>query len=156
VVVQIQVISRQTSSDLARTFMERAAELRSKVAERIAADIVDFSPVDTGTYVMAHVASTGPSSAKPNRTSADKTRGRDPQQFKNLALGNLRRSVSKEAILQSSEIYFSNRAEHAERVEFLGWTDKGGRGADHVYARAEARVAQHIADVAAEMGVTRA
>jgi hypothetical protein len=156
VVVQIQVISRQTSSDLARTFMERAAELRSKVAERIAADIVDFSPVDTGTYIMAHVASAGPSSETPSRSSAGKPTGRDPQQFKNLALGNLRRSVSKEAIMNSSEIFFSNRAEHAERVEWLGWADKGGRDAYLVYSRAEARVAQHIADVAAEMGANRA
>jgi hypothetical protein len=152
-IVQVKAISRITTGQMEQIFRERAAQLKSRVAERIADDIVNFSPVDTGTYIMAHVAGTGESSEEPSRSSANKPRGRNPSQFKNLALGNLKRSVSSQAVMTADEIWFRNRAEHAVHVETLGWTGKGGPGPYHVYARARNRASVHIGDVAREMGM---
>jgi hypothetical protein len=150
-VVSLQIISKQDSQDIAERFRERAAQVRSLAAEKIAEDIVGFSPVDTGTYVMAHSAQTG-DVAGGGRTSHGRPRGQNAQQFKNLALGNLKRSVSKDAILNSPEIFFRNLAEHATAVEFVGWP-KYGVPAYHVYAQARARAEQHIADAARELGM---
>lgn len=163
-VVKVRAISRQTSADIAERFRERAAQVRSRAAEMMAEDIVNGvpdddreppgSPVDTGTYVMAHVAVVGGSAnGGGERSSAGKQTGRNIAQFKALALGNLKRSVSKDAILNSPEIYFQNRAEHATRVEWLGWTDIGNKEPYHVYGKARAMAQQRILDAAREFGM---
>jgi hypothetical protein len=160
VVVQIQAISQRTSQQAAQVFRERAARLRAGVAERLAEEIVANSPVDTGTYIMAHKAGTGESSESATRSSARKRRGRNASQFANLALGNLKRSVSADALLNSSEIWFRNSALHAARVEYLGWPAPvfgnpkiGGPGPYRVYARARAKAPQFIREVAAQLGM---
>jgi hypothetical protein len=150
-VVSVQIISKRDSTDIAERFRQRAAEVRSRAAERIAEDIVAASPVDTGTYVMAHSAQTSDAGGDV-RTSDNKTRGRDEQQFKNLALGNLKRSVSKDAILNSPEIFFRNLAEHANHVEYVGWPQHG-KPAYYVYIQARNRASQHIRDAAREFGM---
>jgi hypothetical protein len=162
-VVQVKAISKITSGQMEQIFRERAAQLKSRVAERIADDIVNFSPVDTGTYIMAHVAGTGESSEEPSRSSVSPTRkerGRDPQQFKNLARGNLKRSVSAQAVMNANEIWFRNRALHAQRVESLGWPaplfgnpNISGPGAYRVYSLARNRVKVHVRAVATELGM---
>jgi hypothetical protein len=150
-VVQIRAISKNTTQQAGLLFKERAAQLRARVAEKIADAIVEGSPVDTGTYIMAHVAGSGESSEIGSRSSHGKPRGRDPGQFKNLARGNLKRSVSASAIQAGDEIWFRNRAEHAARVEYLGWNLTP---AYHVYANARAMAPQFIRDAAREMGFT--
>jgi hypothetical protein len=157
VIVQFRPITRTRSEDIAQRFREKAAALRSLVAVKIADAIVDASPVDTGTYIMAHVADTGKSSEAPSRSSFNKTRGRNPDQFKNLARGNLRRSVSADAILNSPEIFFRNRALHADRVEYLGWFNSGPASSGFkepygVYLSAKGRVDTFIDEAAAELG----
>lgn len=152
-VVQIKAISKITSGQMEQVFRERAAQLKSRVAELIADDIVQASPVDTGTYIMAHIAGTGASDAAPTRSSVGKPRGRNPSQFKNLAAGNLKRSVSASAVMSAEEVWFQNRSEHAVRVESLGWHDKNGPGPYHVYAQARNRIPVHIRAVAAELGM---
>jgi hypothetical protein len=160
-VVSVKIISQRDSTDIAERFRQRAAEVRSRAAEKIAEDIVNASPVDTGTYIMAHSAQTNDAGGSA-RTSKGKTRGQDPQQFKNLALGNLKRSVSKDAILNSSEIFFRNLAKHAPRVENGGWTRPlfGNPNsplvpvpAYYVYSQARNRAPQHIRDAARELGM---
>lgn len=152
-VVQRQAVSGQTTADIEARFGEKAAQLRSRVAEKIADDIVDFSPVSTGTYIMAHVAGVDESGEAASRSSADKPRGRSKAQFAALARHNLRRSVSARAIMGSREIWFRNRALHAKRVEELGWEDLGSqRGPYRVYASARARADKHIRDAASELG----
>jgi hypothetical protein len=151
VVVSVKIISQRDSTDIAERFRERAAEVRSRAAEKIAEDIVNASPVDTGTYIMAHSAQTGDVGGA-GRSSKGKMRGQDPQQFRNLALGNLKRSVSKDAILSSSEVFFRNLAEHANHVEYVGWPQHG-KQAYYVYTQARSRAPQHIADAARELGM---
>ncbi|HEY7821721.1 MAG TPA: hypothetical protein VIG24_02750, partial [Acidimicrobiia bacterium] len=87
-VVQVQAISKTETASIAIRFQERAAELRRRVGERIADEIVDLSPVDTGTYVMAHVAGSGAMPEIASRSSDNKPRGQNRQQFQNLARGN--------------------------------------------------------------------
>jgi hypothetical protein len=150
-VVQMKAISQITSGQMEQVFRERAAQLKSGVAERIADDIVNFSPVDTGTYIMAHKAAVGGSDAEPSRRSDGKIRGRNPEQFRNLARGNLKRSVSSAAVLNATEVWFNNSAMHAAKVESLGWPSKGPY---RVYAQARNRVPLHVKDVAGQLGMT--
>jgi hypothetical protein len=164
-IVQVQAISKKSTQQAELLFRQRAAELRARVASKIADEIVNLSPVDTGTYIMAHVAGTGPSDEAPTRSSNEpgRERGQNPQQFKNLARGNLKRSVSAAAIQASNEVWFRNRALHAARVEYDGWTAPlfgipssplVAVPAYHVYAKARARAPQFIRDAAREMGMT--
>ena len=160
VVSQLEAISKRDSEDIAAKFLARAAEMRRRVGEAIADEIVDLSPVDTGTYVMAHVAGAGDTADTGERTSHGKQRNRNASQFKNLARGNLKRSVLAEAIEASGEIWFRNRAAHAARVEFVGWPaplfgnpNSSGPGPYHVYSKTAAKVPTIIRRVAAEMGM---
>lgn len=162
-IAQVQAISKKSTQQAELLFRQRAVELRARVAAKIADEIVDLSPVDTGTYIMAHVAGTGESSESAERSSHGKERGRNPAQFKNLARGNLRRSVSAAAIQASNEVWFRNRALHASRVEYDGWTaplfgiessPRVAVPAYHVYAKARARAPKFIHDAAREMGMT--
>ena len=97
------------------------------------------------------MAGPGESGETAARSSRGKVRGRNPAQFRGLAIGNLRRSVSAAAISASDEVWFRNRAEHAPFVEYIGW---GETPAYHVYANARAAAPQFIRDVAREMGMT--
>jgi hypothetical protein len=148
-VITVRAISRASSEDISRRFKENAAKLRQRALELIAKDIVDFSPVDTGTYVMAHVAGATSEPGGGVRSSHGKIRGRDKGQFRNLALGNLQRSVSSDAIMNAANVYFHNRAEHAEQVEFMGWKSAQ---AYHVYGQARRAAPTRIADAARELG----
>lgn len=147
-VTQFQAISQRTSQQTAQIFRDRAAAIRLRVAEKIADAIVDFSPVDTGTYIMAHVAGTGSSDEAGVRSSHGKTRGRSPAQFAGLAKGNLRRSVSAAAVQASSEIWFRNRAYHALAVEHKGWPP--GREPYRVYLKAKFMVPTFVREAARE------
>lgn len=144
-VVQVQTISRRDSADIAARFQQRAAELRERVGLRLADVIVDNSPVDTGAYILGHVAGTQASTEAASRTSHGRQRNQNRAQFVNLARGNLYRSVSAEAIQASAEIWFRNVTVHAPFVEYLhGYA---------VYATARASASQIIRDVAVEMGM---
>jgi hypothetical protein len=160
-VVKVRAISRQTSADIAERFRERAAQVRARAAEMMAEDIVNGvpddmrdppgSPVDTGNYVMSHIAVTSASASGGATTfSENKTTGRNIAQMKALALGNLKRSVSKDAILNSPEIYFTNRAEYADRVEYIGWKSVEEY---NVYGKASRMARQRILDAAKEFGM---
>jgi hypothetical protein len=150
-VISVQAISSVQSRGISERFRDRAAQLRNRAAEMIAEDIVKASPVDTGTYIMSHIATTGEAPSGAATTSRNKIRGRDATQFQNLALGNLKRSVSKDAILNSATIDFFNRAEHAAQVEDGGWPEFG-KPPHRVYAQAKAMAPQRILDAAKELG----
>lgn len=149
-IVQVGAIRTRDTRDLEAQFKARAARIRQQVAERIVDVIINASPVDTGTYIMAHVAGQGASPEIESRSSHGKPRGRSKAQFAALARNNLRRSVSAAAIQASNEIWFRNRALHAASVEYLGWK---GAPAYHVYAVASAAAAQIIRDVMMRGGV---
>jgi hypothetical protein len=151
--VEVRFVRSRVTQQMQLLFEQRAKELKRRVAEKLADRIVDLSPVDTGTYVMAHIAATGDTGEAATRRSAGKKRGQNPTQFKNLARGNLKRSVSSAAVLAGNEIWFRNRAEHADRVEYTGWSDKGGRGADHVYALAKAEFNEILRETLSEIGM---
>ena len=159
-VTQVQAITRRDSADIANRFRDRAAELRERVGHGIADVVIANSPVDSGTYIMAHRAGPGPSDAEADRSSRGKIRGRSRSQFAGLARNNLYRSVSSAAVANASEIWFTNSALHAARVEWLGWDAPlfgnpgvGGRGPYNTYAIARASAPQIIRDVAREMGM---
>lgn len=149
-VVQMKAISQRTTQTAEQLFRERAAELRRRAGEKIADFIVDVSPVDTGTYIMAHVAGSGAMPEIASRSSDNKPRGQNRQQFQNLARGNLKRSVSAAAVQAGSEIWFRNRALHAPEVEYIGWNSQE---AYHVYAKARAYAPTAIREAAREVGM---
>jgi hypothetical protein len=164
-VTAVRTVTGKTLQQIELLFKERARALRVAVGERIASDIVDSSPVDTGTYILAHRASgTDGGDAAADRSSVDpvrKQRGRNPAQFKGLAKGNLKRSVSAAAMQNATDIWFQNSSMHAQRVESLGWPAPlfgnpriSGPGPYRVYAKARAAVPQHIRDAARGLGFT--
>jgi hypothetical protein len=163
-VVQFRAIDRRRSpAEIVKNFEMQAEALKRRVYEKIANAIVDASPVDTGTYIMAHSAAAGgrDEGFERDRSSKGKLRGRNPAQFKNIARGNLMRSVAAIPV-GATDVYFRNRALHAPRVEYLGWTrplfgiaesPKAPVPPYHVYARARAQVGQFIREAAAETGM---
>lgn len=147
-VVQMKIISQRTTQNMEHIFRERAAALKRLAGEKIADNIVDNSPVDTGTYIMAHAAGTGAMPEIASRSSDGKARGQNEQQYKNLARGNLKRSVSAAAVQAGAEIWFRNRALHAPEVEYIGWKSQD---AYHVYAKARAYGPTAIREAAREL-----
>lgn len=144
-VVQVQAIHQSTSQDIAARFRQRAAEVRERAALKMADHIVDQSPIDTATYILAHVAGAGASPEIADRSSHGKARGVPDAQFRNLARGNLRRSVSSAAVSAASEIWFRNRAVHAPIVEYVhGYA---------VYAQTRAMADVFIREAAREAGM---
>lgn len=146
-VTQVQAISRRDSADISARFQRDAAELRERVLMRMADEIVNNSPVDTGTYIMAHRAGgeAGGIAEPAARSSHGKQRNRPDAQFRNLARGNLYRSVSSAAVSAATEVFFRNVSAHADIVEYLH---------DHaVYARVRNAAPVFIRQVAAEMGM---
>lgn len=162
-VVQFKAISKRTTQQAEQIFHQRAAALRALAAEKIAEAIVygspedseenKGSPVDTATYVMAHIAGAGASAVGGTRRSDEpgRQRGRNINQFRALALGNLKRSVSSAAVTASPEIWFRNQSEHAKYVE-LGWPTRDGY---HVYAKAQAYAHIAIREAIDELGFRR-
>lgn len=148
-VVQVQAISQRDSTDIAARFLQRAAEVRERAALKIVDRIIDNSPVDTGTYIMAHVAGQGAVSEIAARSSHGKPRGQTWSQFANIARGNLYRSVSAQAIQASDEIWFRNRAIHAPYVEH----GRGGQAGYLVYTETRAAAPNLIRQAAREMGM---
>lgn len=149
-VTQVQAINRRDSADIAAKFRQDAAQLRERVLLRMADEIVNNSPVLTGTYVMAHRAGTSPDGGEGTRSSHGKPFPVSETQFKNLARGNLYRSVSSAAVANATEVYFGNSAVHAARVEHTGW---GGKPAYAVYARVRNAAPAFIRQAAAELGM---
>lgn len=144
----VQVIRRRDSADIADRFRERAAALRERVLLRMADDIVNNSPVDTGTYILAHRAASAAGGAVEavSRSSHGKRRDVPDAQFRNLARGNLHRSVSSAAVASATEVFFRNVSDHADIVEYLH--------GHAVYARVRNATPAFIAQAAAEMGMT--
>lgn len=149
--VQMRIISSKASRDLVKDFEDRAHAMQQRILQKVAEVIVAVSPVDTGTYVLAHTAR--PSKTEfSTQSSANKRRGVNANQFRNLALGNLMRSV---AALRpgNTEVFFRNRAEHAAEVEYLGWPPSHDN-AYHVYGQARAAARGIIADAKQEFRFT--
>jgi len=158
-VTQIRAVSGKTTAQIELLFRQKAAQLRARIAEKMADSIVDRSPVDTGTYIMAHSAGTAESDAAADRTSLGKPRGRSAAQFKELARYNLKRSVSAAAIQASAVVYFRNRSLHADRVESLGWPaplfgnpNISGPGPRRVYSRTRGMFGQFLDEATQELG----
>ena len=147
--VQFRMIHQRSSDTIERVFKERADALKKRVAEKMADAIIERSPVDTGTYVLAHTARPEATEYE-TRSSHGRPRGRNPNQFKALARGNLMRSVAAWPAT-SNELFFRNVSAHAGRVEHLGWN---GVPAYRVYADTRAEAPRYITDAARELGFT--
>jgi len=156
--VQFRAIDRRRNpAEMMKTFEMNADRFKKRVYEKIAVEIVDNSPVDTGTYIMAHSVAGGRDEGfVGDRSSIGKPRKRNPAQFKALARGNLLRSVAA-LPAGATDVHFRNRAEHAPKVEYLGWFNSGPATSGfkepyHVYSRARAKASQFIREAAAEFG----
>jgi hypothetical protein len=146
-VAQVKAISRRDSVDIAARFERQAAQLRERVLMMMADDIVRQSPIDTGTYILAHRADVvgGDPTEGGSRSSHGKRRGVPDAQFRNLARGNLMRSVSSAAVSASEQVFFRNVSEHAGIVEYVhGFA---------VYAQVRNAAPAYIRQAAAELGM---
>tara|TARA_R110000787_G_scaffold101404_2_gene206857 strand:+ start:1218 stop:1664 length:447 start_codon:yes stop_codon:yes gene_type:complete len=89
--------------------------LKSKLM-RMSREAVDFSPVDTGSYVTSFSISTG--SGRPRGKSSDnKPRGQNGQSMKDLGYDQLVSDINKLDLLNTTSFTFRNGSPHAEAVE---------------------------------------
>lgn len=113
--------------------------VRDEFLTNIAEDLVNSSPVDTGTYVRNHSITTTTGSGG-RQSSAGKPK--DNGSAKGDALNKLVGQVA--AIPRGAEtVYIANRSPHANQVEYLGWPNSS-KGPYHVYESVRNRAKYHL------------
>lgn len=111
--------------------------VRDEFLRNVAEDLVNSSPVDTGTYVRNHSITT---SSGAGGTSSSHGKPPDDGSARADALDKLEGQIAglpKEA----ATVYISNRSPHANIVEYGGWASKGPYA---VYTSVRARAGIHL------------
>jgi len=88
---------------------------RDLYLHEMAAQLVLYSPVDTGTYITGHHV--GTNAVEPSRSSAGKERNQDHARFAQEAMDDLSREI-EQLPEDALRVVFSNDAYHWEVVEF--------------------------------------
>jgi hypothetical protein len=98
--------------------LEKIAEdgIKDKL-ESIAADVIKFSPVDTGTYVTSHSFKTNTSSRGRGRPSTGKPRGQNPSSMRQLGYSQLISDIENLKLEDLQKITLRNDSPHAQIVE---------------------------------------
>lgn len=148
--VQFRAIDRRRNPrDLFKQFEESADRMKRAVLSKAANAIVAFSPVDTGTYIMAHSIQAGGRQRRvAGVSSADKERGQSKEQFVGPALAQLEADIDN-LPAGFTDVMLINAANHAPLVEYLGWENTE---AYYVYTETRARMPQFIEEAARETG----
>jgi hypothetical protein len=113
--------------------------VRDEFLRNIAEDLVNSSPVDTGTYVKNHSITT--SSGSGGRQSSH-GKPSDDGSARGAALDKLEGQIAglpKDA----TTVYIANRSPHANRVEYGGWARTGPYA---VYTGVRSRASAHLQD----------
>lgn len=130
------MVQRSFSSLLKK--VEKDLDLvRDEFLRNVAEDLVNSSPVDTGTYVRNHSITT--SSGAGGRSSSH---GKPPDDgsARTDALAKLDGQISG-LPSDATQVYISNRSPHANRVEYGGWAKTSPYA---VYTTVRARAGLHL------------
>lgn len=111
--------------------------IRDEFLLNIAEDLVQSSPVDTGTYVKNHSITT--SSGSGGRQSSH---GKDPDDgsARDVALDKLNGQIAA-LPADTTTVYIANRSPHAAKVEYGGWARTGPYA---VYTGVRTRARDHL------------
>lgn len=111
--------------------------VRDEFLRNVAEDLVNSSPVDTGTYVRNHSITT---STGAGGTSSSHGKPPDDGSARPDALAKLEGQIAglpKEA----TTVYIANRSPHANKVEYGGWSRTSPYA---VYTTVRARAGAHL------------
>ena len=138
---------RAAGSNLTKTLAKVQKELgdiQKLFLVALVEDIVDSSPVDSGTYVNGHTVETGVGSSGGQFTGpyVKNETSPNPEAEKNQALAKL---VGQIQTLPEdlNQVSINNRVPHAYNVEYGGWST---RGPYQVYSGALNRANIHLQD----------
>lgn len=136
-------------------------EINREVLKETAEHIVNVTrsnklPVDTGTYVSSHRVSAGSQRNVPRtESSRKKPRGVAPGPAQAAGLSAMLTDISEIPEGGAGEARFYNTAEHADAVEFRGWTtkDKGRIPPYRVYAQTKSEFNNIVKRMRARLGI---
>lgn len=93
--------------------------MKKDVFKAVAAKVVEFSPVDTGTYMDAHNITSGRSSSATTMSSKGKPRKRPRSPHENSAIDRLNAQIDSLGP-RENEAFIGNSSHHGMVVEYGG------------------------------------
>lgn len=142
---QFRVIDRRTSPARALDAIDSAVgELHREAVRFMAGRVVDYSPVDTGTYMNSHNVREGRTGAQATESSHKKPRNQPKEGFASAAIARMSDQI--ESLGNSRQAVIANDALHARFVEY-GTSKAFGY---MVYARARMDTIDYIKTMVAE------
>lgn len=139
---------RRIPTNLEELLKDKIDDVQKSLYSKMAAKIVEFSPVDTGTYMDNHTIGVGRSSAAATASSNGKPRKQSRGPYESAALSRMLYQIN--ALPNNPGVVFiGNFAVHASFVEHGGpnWTV-----AYSPYRRARAMSAALLNEAVAEVG----
>jgi hypothetical protein len=111
--------------------------VRDEFLRRVAEDLVNSSPVLTGTYVRNHSITTSTGSGGKQSSHG---KPRDNGSARSDAQNKLNEQIAA-LPKETTTVYIANRSPHANRVEYGGWS---GKGPYAVYSGVKSRAKYHL------------
>lgn len=143
---QFRVIDRRTSASKALDAIDSVmGTLHKRAVSHMAQKVVEYSPVDTGTYMDSHNVRQGRDFGNPTESSAKKPRDQSYDDHASAALSRMAGQI--ESLGNAREAVISNDAVHARYVE-NGSSKMFGYA---VYLRAREDTKDFIRSMVAEM-----
>lgn len=145
---QFRVIDRRVSASKALNAIDSAlGTLHKRAVQHMVDKVIEYSPVDTGTYMDSHNVRQGRTSSQATESSARKDR--DQPYGEHAAAASSRMNGQIEALGDSREAVVANNAVHARFVEY-GSSKMFGR---FVYLRAREDTKDFIRNMVAEIRI---
>lgn len=138
--------NRRREADVIRDMGRKLEGFSGIFLKKLASEIVELSPVDTGTYMDSHSITQGKTRPEAVDSSHGKPRGQIKEPFAQAAISRLFAQI--DAIEPNGEAYVSNSAVHAKIVEYGG--SSWQRGPYAVYRSARAKTPIFAREAAAE------
>lgn len=143
---QFRVIDRRSSPSRALDAIDSAlGTLHKRAVQHMVEKVVEYSPVDTGTYMDSHNVHQGRTAASPTESSARKPKDQPYGEHASAALSRMQGQI--ETLGNAREAVVANDAVHARYVEY-GSSKMFGYA---VYLRARESTKDFIRSMVAEM-----
>lgn len=108
---------QRSFASLIKNVQQQLDEVRDEFLRNVAKDLVNSSPVDTGTYVKNHSITTSSGSGG---SQSSQGKEEDSGTARDEALNKLEGQIAS-LPAGTTKAYIANRSPHANQVEFGGW-----------------------------------
>jgi hypothetical protein len=108
---------QRSFASLLKNVEQRLDEVRDEFLRNVAEDLVNSSPVDTGTYVKNHSITTSSGSGG---SQSSHGKEKDTGAARGVALDKLEGQIAA-LPAEATKVYIANRSPHANQVEYGGW-----------------------------------